>query len=455
MTVSPAGTPAPEQPALPDSIGWLFVEKYYEVYTRDIANLYKLYDKQAVVSHDQFPALATQDDAKVEFQARGTEAIRSHFRKEAGDSPKTNRVVITSADFQFSFKESILIVVCGEWARGDSQYWQFIQTFVLTPSKEKVYDVANDVLKFVDFGEFRDTPVVKREQEAVSKAESGKTESEKPEPKEEKTQPKDEKPVSKAPEKSSETAEVSGEKPTENGQKTETKAVKQEPKPEKVSVEAEAVENAASSTEQTVSSSEKEAASTEKEAHSTDKVEEAPREVNDDENTVPGETENASPAQPILWAALAAKEPPKSTVNNASVASPSAAKAVPTPTPVVKKPTPPQQAPPPYANGKFKKSDWFPIYVRNVEVGQEELKAALDKQFGKTKYFAKNERVVLCDFYTREAQEKALKAKEIRLGNNTIYLEPREARNHKDAKKKTDKKVGAKKNPKPAPVKKA
>lgn len=451
MTVSPAGTPGPDQPALPDAIGWLFVERYYEVYTKDIANLYKLYDKEAVVSHDQFPASAAPDAGKVEFHARGTEAIREHFRIEAGDVPKTNRVVITGADFQFSFKESILIVVTGEWARGDSTYWQFMQTFVLTPSKEKVYDVANDILKFVDHGEFRDLPVVKREREplpehASEKAENGKVD-EKPE----------EKPKVVIAEKTEKTENVPekapvAEKPAQNGQVKEEKVATVEAATEK---DAEPETDKAGSGAETPASAEK-TASTETPVSRAEAPEPATTEASGDTTPAGDNKEKPASPQPILWAALAAKEPPKATASTASVASPAAVKSVPTPTPVVKKAASPQQVPPPYANGKFKKSDWFPIYVRNVEVGQEELKAALDKQFGKTKYFVKNERVVLCDFYTREAQEKALKAKEIRLGNNTIYLEPREARNHKDAKKKAaDKKVNAKKNPKPVPVKKA
>lgn len=406
MTTSPP--PSSNGELKPDSIGWLFIEKYYQVYTKDLANIYRLYDTGASITHDKFPG-----EDKVVFQARGHDAIKTHFGKV---DQRKNRIVITGADFQFSVDKSILIVVFGEWAKADSQYWQFVQSFVLTPSKEKVYDVANDILKFVDFnGEAAKVEetvstattatTAEAKAEVVEPVEKAEKEV-KEEPKEEKKEPKEEKEEKKEPKE--EKKEVKKEEPKEDKKevKKEVKEEKKEDKPK------EKVEKAEAKVE----------------ARDKGKKSQSPQ---------PKEHKKHDNA-PLSWADLAAKEPPKS--QKTAVASPSVAKVAPVPA-VVKKPTPP-------ANGnKYKKDDWYPIYIRNVDVDTELLKETLVKQFGPVKFFKRNLKVVLCDFETKEDQEAAIKAKSIKIGDNVISLEPREARSEKfkgEFKKKVNKKKGPK-----------
>lgn len=386
MTTSPA--PARAETFQPDPIGWLFIQKYYEVFTKEINTIYQLYDKNASIAHEKFPGSSSQ---KTVYQAKGTDAIKSHFKSQSEDDEK-NRIVITSADFQLSQEKNILIVVFGEWAKGDSAYWQFTHTFLLTPSKETVYDVANDILKFIDFADFKHQPATVIKTEAT------------PEP------------VKEEPE---EVAEVPVEAPVEPENGTVTPSAEE---PE---------EQAPESEEATVSAPE---------------VSESEESKGIEASSEPRAT---SSSVPLSWADLAAKEPPKS----AKAPTTPAPKSASGPTPAVKKPSPPTTAPPQaQSNGKYKKEDWFPIYIRNVEIDTEVLKEALIKQFGAIKFFKRNLRIVLCDFETKEDQEAALKAKQIKIGDNVISLEPREVRDTKyfakaDPKRKNEKKQNGKKKP--------
>lgn len=395
MTTSPVAARA--ETSQPDSIGWLFIQKYYEVFTKEINTIYQLYDKNASISHENFPG----SSQKIVYQAKGTEAIKNHFKTQS-ESEEKNRIVITGADFQFSLDKNILIVVFGEWAKGDSSYWQFNHTFLLTPSKEKVYDVANDILKFIDFSNFKPQPatIIKEEspkqEEAVASVEA-ETKAEN---------------ISNG----SVTAPVEEEKQKEK-EKEKEKENEQAPVP--------------------VSEAEPEA----------EEVAEVIPQA-DTKETEAAETKPTSSA-PLSWADLAAKEPPKSVKSPTA----SAPKSAPGQTSVGKKASPPTTAPPQaQSNGKYRKEDWFPIYIRNVDIDTELLKESLIKQFGAIKFFKRSSRIVLCDFETKEDQEAALKAKSITIGDNVISLEPREAKDSKnftkaDPKRKNDKKQNGKKKP--------
>ncbi|KAK7679565.1 hypothetical protein QCA50_017468 [Cerrena zonata] len=457
MTVSPPATstpPAESSSVLPESIGWLFIERYYEVYTKSINNLFKLYDKNASISHDKFPN-SESPEQKVLYQAKGTEAIKSHFQGVESSPEVQNRIVITSADFQLSFEKNILIVVFGEWAKGDSPYYQFSQTFLLSPSKEKVYDVGNDVLKYIEVGKYDESKINQTYVESV------KPESEKPVAEATPVSNGSKQAKQESKDTETEVKSVPAEKSEKAGKaepKAEPKAEKSEPKSEKSEKSEPKVEpKAEPKTEPKDESSE---------AKDEEPVE--PRDKSSDVNDLDKDAdttefkpsdegdftkESAKYSAPLSWAALAAKEPPKSsTGQTATVASPGAAKAAPAPAPIVKKSTPPQKVSPapstnPTArttpNGKYKKEDWYPIYVRDVEVDDEELKDALAKNFGQLKFFRRNNRVALIDFKTKQDQEAALKAKTLKIGENVISLEPREHRNNNskpDFKRGRDKK---------------
>ena len=85
----------------------------------------------------------------IAYKARGMDAIKETYAKYLSGS-KNNRIVITSACFQLSLNQNIIIVVFGEWSTNDQPYKQFTQTFVLVPGKHETnYEVANDILRFV------------------------------------------------------------------------------------------------------------------------------------------------------------------------------------------------------------------------------------------------------------------------------------------------------------------
>ena len=79
--------------------------------------------------------------------------------------------------------------------------------------------------------------------------------------------------------------------------------------------------------------------------------------------------------------------------------------------------------------GKFRKEDWYPIYIRGIRLlDEKELKDHLSKKFGELKFFKVNQNIALVDFVHQEAQRKALDAKETTLDGVTFALEPRESK---------------------------
>lgn len=415
-----------------ESIGWLFIQKYYSSYTSDITKLFAFYDKDASLLHDEFPVSNAGADAadstgaatgtKTVNLASGTEAIKKHFAAQSLVT-ETNKIVVERADFQKSVNDSILIVVCGSWKRGGSQLLQFVQTFVLKAKDKTVYDVCNDLLKFLDFSEhFREQEVRTVEAngngvvENVENVEEEKVE-EVPEKVEEKVE--GEKPEEVAPE----VAEAKAENPEEKSVKVEAETVGTAEVAEKVDII------------ETESSPEPDAEEPEKSANP-----ESDQQPRADEKPAFA----LAPVVKPTWANLAAIEPkaPKGTTQPPK-----------TPQVASKKSTPPVQPPQTAAptNGKFKKEEWYPIYIRNIEIDDDDLKSALVKQFGDIKFYKRTNRAALCDFRNKEDQQKALEAKEIVVKNNVILLETRvhKAYNGKPDFKKDKKQVkknGVKKN---------
>ncbi|CAH6723743.1 hypothetical protein CLIB1444_19S00914 [[Candida] jaroonii] len=331
-----------------NSIGWLFIERYYEMYNSDITDLYKLYSNEASVSHG---GLKKSEGLK---KANGIDSIKLLFEDLKVDNH--NRIIIIDADIQVSVGDSILIIVNGEWSKNGSPYYQFHQTFVLCKgATDSNFDIANDILRFIDY-DYKHELLKEPEIEEV-------------------------------------------------------KEVKQEPEVEKVE-KVESVE-----TVEPIETAE----ATEPETH--DESEEKP------------EDDDAS--GPFSWAALAATAKDKSPVitRSPSITKPSQPK--------------PQPVPQPTSNGKFRKEDWFPIYVRGCEdIPEKELKDHLTKEFGEIKFFRQNANIALVDFLHREGQKKALDAHKTKVKDSVILLEIRESKSGKkevkkekvDVKRKVDKK---------------
>lgn len=138
------------------SIGWYFIESYYDFYNKNIENIYKLYHPNALISHEAFPKSAGASSASVPVvepvvvhQALGVEAIKARFQTDEELKRKDNRIVVISADIQVCLQDKILIVVTGEWSREGGLFFGFLQTFLLSPGRqENSLDLSNDILRW-------------------------------------------------------------------------------------------------------------------------------------------------------------------------------------------------------------------------------------------------------------------------------------------------------------------
>lgn len=423
-------TKAPADDLSTESIGWLFIQKYYSTYTSECNKLFSFYGANASLLHDGFP----KSDVKTVNQAVGIDAIKTFFTTQA-ESTEQNKIVVSRADFQRSVEGSILIVVCGSWIR-ETAMWQFVQTFVLSEKAKAVYDIANDVMKVFDFSDLEEKPVVTNEVRAEAEKEAAVAE-----------------PVENG------RVEEATEKPEDKEVRAEVEEVAvSEPKaPAAASAPVPAASSASPAASRTPSAP-VEKAEPEKASKDTKAEAKAEAKAETKAEAKPAPKNSEKPT----WANLAAiepKNPPKNTVVATTAAKTATVAAAP-----VKKPaqasataaptaTAPLTATQQHQNGnKFRKEEWYPIYIRNVEVTEEELTAALIKQFGDIKFFKKSNRAALCDFRRKEDQQKALEAKEIVVNGNVILLEPRVHKpfNGNKAEFKKDKKVvkknGLKKN---------
>lgn len=377
-----------------ESIGWLFIQKYYSTYTGDIAKLFAFYDADASLLHDEFASESPESAPSTQtvHLAAGTDAIKKHFSAQA-DLAETNKIVVERADFQKSVGDSILIVVCGLWKRGTALLLQFVQTFVLKCKGKTVYDILNDLLKFVNLSELFSNPDVKEV----------------------------------------EVDEVNG-----NGSVDHPDTVKQNDPPAAKPEESKPAEPETAEKAEKADDDQKPAIAEKAPAAPQAEAAAAPAEVKAESPAAPAapaqtaqsttETPASLPAQPSLpaqrptWANLAAIEP--KVAKTQAVSSPPTAKSA--PAPPKKSASPSQTVQPAQANnGKFKKEEWYPIYIRNIEVEDDELRNALVKQFGDIKFFKRSNKAALCDFRNKEGQQKALEAKEIVVNGNAILLEPR------------------------------
>lgn len=512
MTTSPATPSTPQlsnqgQALTSDraaSIGWYFIESYYDFYNKSIESIYKLYHSNAFVSHANFPN--KNDDSRTLHKASGIEAIKKRFLSDAALKEGNNRIVVTSADIQVCLQDKILIVVFGEWSKNNSPFWQFTQTFLLCPGKnENTFDLANDNLRFVDFEEYKKPtkeevivepkevskekltavetkgeaikPVKPQEPKSAAPTSNGELKQEKEKVEDAKKESKDiKKAETNAPEQKQNPhtdlkSEISAEPRAEHKdepkteQKTEQKAEtkteqkveprteqkaepkvekkveqkepkveqKTEPKPEQKPVAKPEQKQEQKPEQTTEQKPEVKTQATTSDSHNEPKTESETEQMPEPTNE---EFSQSSTSRPISWAALAAQQPPPS-------AKPSVMSPAKTPATLAVKKTPPiahtqqtqppaqPQQPQPTSNGKYKKEDWFPIYIRGVkDIDEDKLKNHLTKKFGEIKFFRVFVNIALCDFVEGDAQKKALEAKETEVDGYVIQLEVRESKTH-------------------------
>lgn len=394
------------------SIGWYFIESYYELYNKNIESLYKLYNLEASITHSESPSQKNQ----VTCQAKGTESVKSLFNDLKSNQTK-NKIIITNADIQICLGDNILIVVSGEWSKNGGDYYQFIQSFVLCPGiNETTFDIANDVLKFINH-EFNHDLIVETPK-LNGKANGHVSEQQQQQQQQPTADGKPEEQKEKLPNKSSES-----EKPVKNENIKETTPVKEE-------TPAETPEPKSSDDEPVKS-----------------------KETGSEKDSIPPQESVSSPQQeelstesssgPISWAALAATARQKSpttkpaTISGTSPSQVNASTTSKTTSPSVannKKPA--TQVPVALPNGKYKKEDWFPIYIRGCEeLNEKVLKEHLVKQFGDIKFFRQNTNIALCDFFESEGQKKALETGKTTVSGITVSLEVRESKGLKKSDK--------------------
>ncbi|ABN65751.2 predicted protein [Scheffersomyces stipitis CBS 6054] len=476
-----ATTPAPTSVLSQErasSIGWYFIVSYYDFYNTNIENIHKIYHQNASISHDSFPvdsANTAEDEVKTIHAAHGTEAIRTRFKNDP-ELKANNRIVVTSAAFEVSLEKNILIVVFGEWAKEDSVYHQFTQTFVLTPGKkENSFDVANDVLRFIDFGEFK--AVKKEEKKPVRNGETinasataaTTTEASTSTPKAASSA------TSISANSTSTSTSTSTAAPTSTAATTVPVAAAT---PTVATVAASAasanttaVSSAASAESETTSASSVPSEEKQKpeapvtpepveKSETKESTQEPVKELSptdsvaskNEEESSTAVTAKSAPGQPLSWAALASQAaPPKNKPVAVAKLSPAPAKKAAT-------------TPPANGIGSKKKEEWYPIYIRGIrELDEKLLRDHISKHFGELKYFKTNSNIALCDFVTYDAQHKALEAGETIVDGIVISLEPRESKtgnSYHSINKKKDKPAGSavtnsKQSPQQTPQQKA
>lgn len=384
-----------------ESVGWLFVKKYYSTYATAIESLYSFYDGNASLLHDGFPTSSNENDckdAKTVHVASGNDAIKAYYEEQANGTEKS-KIVIESADFQLSIEGGILIVVCGSWKRGSSNLWHFLQTFVLSAKGETVYDVSNDVLRFFDLSEdYKEKKVIVNRVEPSVQKTIDYVDEAKP--------------------------ELDGDNEIESKESISTEV--------SVPSTTATVPSAAVPVPSTSELEGSEKSETENKKETVDVSSASLTQAPPAEDTKPVEVEQSVssedekptlPAAKQTWANLAAIEPKISSKVASVPASTTVVKS--TPSPAATKATSPSQQPTSTNGSKFKKEEWYPIYIKHVEVDDEELKSVLIKLFGEIKFYKRSNKAALCDFKHKADQQKALEAKEIVVKGNVILLEPR------------------------------
>lgn len=434
------------------SVGWLFIQSYYDMYNKNYENFHMLYHAEGSLSHSAFPEDGEKSEStplNTVLKATGTDGIKARFLQDASLKLKNNSIVVTSADFQVSLKKNILIVVAGEWSRNGSPYWQFNQTFLLTPGKKaNSYDVANDVLKFVDFKEFSEdkevvesiansnsvaseasaaatatatttalasttetNPTVEADTKEQAVVEEEPTANETVEPKAIATPPtKSEEKKIEPPKPQSTTQEPPvAEKETEKVKKPETAPV---PEVAKVETNTPVLQDEAVPV-------------TEVQDEAVDSS--ATNSVSSSSTAATAASKKSDPRQPMSWAALASQAaekegaaPPVAKPVKASASAPASAASS-----TAKKTSSPETSEK-RGNGK---DDWFPIYIRGIKnLDDNVVKNYLVDNFGSVLLFKPLINIALCDFATEEGQRRALEAGKATIDGITFDLEKRESR---------------------------
>ncbi|SCU77495.1 LANO_0A00518g1_1 [Lachancea nothofagi CBS 11611] len=134
-------------------IGYAFLKTYYQRMHQDPTKVHHLYSTTAELTHvDYQNEWNLEDDQLPTVKLIGKENI-SKFYTRHSKKVRSLQVKVDACDFQSAGPNnaSIVILAVGEMCWTDTPSFRFCQSFLLSPvpSNPKIYDVTNDILRFV------------------------------------------------------------------------------------------------------------------------------------------------------------------------------------------------------------------------------------------------------------------------------------------------------------------
>ncbi|KAH3666998.1 hypothetical protein WICMUC_005345 [Wickerhamomyces mucosus] len=431
-----------------EHISHLFVSFYYQTLHKTPTELSKLYTKNAKLTHTIIPQGAEQLRIKNKFtkisKCTSFEEIRDFYlNTNVGNS----KIRISSIDYQEVLVNSILITTTGELALSEkTPVYSFTQTFILTPNQKNAnYDVVNDIFRLIPDDDLDLEGAVEEATdeniEGERNVEVEDTQSEEIEKSKKETATEDGK---------FSAIEVVDSEGTESGvtKEGETKAqVKQE---EELTIETEDETKTANAAETEIQENleiKEETLQTpteheNEEAKATSDLtkENQPSEVNAEGTAKNLQTSESPSIEPVKqsWAAIAKSTTPN-TISPQSTSSSSStpkAKVVRSPNPesskeIVKSRSKTSSKSSTQLNANngqriHKAELQYAIIVNKINnLKADQIKDAIEKEFGKTTKVEPKGRYGLVAFETEESQKKALASKTINIDSNIITISPK------------------------------
>lgn len=415
-------SPSPS-PSSAEQVTYSFVSFYYGKLHENPTELYQAYTKDATLTHSKIPSNNNDQEIinkSIEFeQVSSIQEIEKFYSKS---NIKNCKIRVSSIDYQaVSLNNSVLISIIGELALTDeSPVYRFTQSFILVPGKvANAYDISNDIFRLIPDDDFE----LNQDEEIAVVEEKPKVEQE--------VQLEDETPKING--------EVNEEKKEESPEAVEIEAV-EEPKQVETAEEEKEVEVVDEETPEIPEDEPKKNEEEEEKEQGKEK-----EEVKQDEKQTEQE-----PAKPVKksWAQISSSAPVVST----NVAKPKPKSKATTPTipntdttkesKESKEPSPK----PPLQNitnqkaSRKKFEHLYPVLIKGTEyLTAQDLKIALDQEFGKTTKVEPRGTYALADFELEKSQQKALATKNLKIGSSTILIEQKTKRyEFKDRKPNTN-----------------
>ncbi|KAI0463118.1 hypothetical protein LJB42_003135 [Komagataella kurtzmanii] len=400
------------------SIAYAFIKYYYSILNSDTKNLNKLYTIDGSLTHSN-----QTEPFKPAQKVQGNEKIKDYYSNSVLEGAS---VMISTIDVQKSFNESILIVCFGEMSLKEngelSPAHKFVQTFVLVPTKQDIYDLSNDLLRFIPDV---DDEIPATEAENTEEVDEAKTETATEESTNGEVEVAEEKPdgvFSPKIDTKASTPETVDEEP-KTATESETPTETQKPEKPKETEKTEKTEKAESDASDATTKKSETVSLNPKPLSWADKLK------SDDKSS------NASSTRVIVHQkdTKDSKKPKKSTTNhnntNDKETETTESQSNGTGNKNTKKKV---------ASAKKNNSDFYPIYIKGIEkdVTEKDLTQALQKAFGKVETCKIDRLIALVDFAEASSQKNAIQAKTIEVKGHVIKLEPRTKRDNKPSHKK-------------------